>query len=195
MFSVAQTPSMSTCHPACEAQTTDTWATRHIAALYMTYLTSGGDASTFENVYNPEEMTAALHKAVATVIRLQNQILGTAKRANSLNICVTDGIHLIAYRFRNHKTSQPPSLYWSTRAGVTLNRKYPDNPDGIAGPQRYTGIPEERHGTHLIVASEPSTYQESDWDLIGRNQFLVSGAGGTFEVGDCPYGTDWDGSD
>lgn len=161
----------------------------------MTYLTSSGDASTFENIYSPQEMTAALHKAVATIIGLQHKILGSAKRANSLNLCATDGVHLIAYRFRNHKTSQPPSLYYSTKAGVTLNRKYPDNADGVARPQRYVGIPEERHGDHLIVASEPSTYKENDWELIGRNQYLVSGPSGIFEVEDCPYGAGWDGLD
>lgn len=161
----------------------------------MTYLTKGGDASTFQTIYTPQEMTTALHKAVATIVNLQQQILGLAKRANSLNLCATDGITLIAYRFRNHKTSQPPSLYYSTKAGVTLNRKYPDNADGAARPNRYAGIEASRHGDHLIVASEPSTYKESDWELIGRNQFLVSGSGGKFEVGNCPYGVEWDGLD
>ncbi|CAK1366529.1 putative glutamine amidotransferase DUG3 [Cercospora beticola] len=167
----------------------------HIAGLYMTYLTRGGDATTFYYTYSAQEMKAALHKAVATVVGLQQKILGVAKRANSLNLCATDGVSLVACRFRNHKTSLPPSLYYSTKAGVTLNRKYPDNADGIPHPKRDVGIPEQRHGEHLIVASEPSTYVEQDWELIGRNQFLVSGSDGIFEVGDCPYGTEWDGLD
>lgn len=161
----------------------------------MTYLTQGGDATTFYYTYSAQEMKAALHKAVATVVGLQQKILGVAKRANSLNLCATDGVSLVACRFRNHKTSLPPSLYYSTKAGVTLNRKYPDNADGIPHPKRDVGIPEQRHGEHLIVASEPSTYVERDWELIGRNQFLVSGPDGIFEVGDCPYGTEWDGLD
>ena len=168
---------------------------RHIAGLYMTYLTKGGDASSFEKIYTAHEMTAALHKAVATIVNLQQQILGSAKRANSLNLCATDGVTLIAIRFRNHATSQPPSLYYSTKAGITLNRKYPDNADGVARPNRDQGISAERHGDHLIVASEPSTYQESDWELIGRNQFLVSQPGALVTIGDCPYEVGWDGLD
>ncbi|KAM3417328.1 hypothetical protein BST61_g5580 [Cercospora zeina] len=167
----------------------------HVAGLYMTYLTQGGDATTFQYMYSTREMTAALHKAVATIVGLQQKYLGVAKRANSLNLCVTDGVSLVACRFRNHKASLPPSLYYSTKAGVTLNRKYPDNADGNPHPKRYVGIPEQRHGQHLIVASEPSTYVEADWELIGRNQFLASGPDGFFEVGDCPYGTEWDGLD
>ncbi|KAI5364782.1 putative glutamine amidotransferase type 2 domain, nucleophile aminohydrolase [Septoria linicola] len=164
----------------------------HIAGLYMTYLTEGGDASTFDKTYPEHEMAVAMHKAVATIVSLQQKLLGPAKRANSLNLCATDGVRLVAYRFRNHKTSQPPSLYYSTKAGVTLNRKYADNADGAPHADRDAGIPAERHGDHLIVASEPSTYKESDWQLIGRNQFLIAGPDGSFEVTDCPYGADWD---
>lgn len=163
-----------------------------MAALYMSYLTNGGDATTFENTYPLEEMASALNRAVATIISLQHQRLGPKKRANSLNLCVTDGIKLIACRFRNHRTSQPPSLYYSTKAGVTLNRKYPDNADGASHPKREIGIPEEKHGEHLIVASEPSTYKEEDWELIGRNQLLMAGPDGVFEIRDCPYVDDWD---
>lgn len=57
---------------------------------------------------------------------------------------------------------------------------------------REIGIPEEMHGKHLIVASEPSTYREEDWELIGKNQILVAGSDGVFKVEDVPYGQGWD---
>ncbi|KXT04020.1 hypothetical protein AC579_5436 [Pseudocercospora musae] len=172
------------------------WALhRHVAALYMTYLTNGGDASSFEQTYSIHEMTEALHKAVVTIITLQQKRFGHKKRPNSLNLCATDGIKLVAYRFRNHRTSQPPSLYYSTKAGVTLNRKYPDNADGVQHPKREIGIPEEKHGEHLIVASEPSTYKEADWELIPRNSYLAAGPDGVFEVKECPYVDDWNAED
>lgn len=166
-----------------------------MAGLYMTYLTNGGDASSFEKSYSIHEMTEALHKAVATIITLQQKRLGDNKRPNSLNLCATDGIKLVAYRFRNHRTSQPPSLYYSTKAGVTLNRKFPDNADGVQHPKREIGIPEEKHGEHLIVASEPSTYKEADWELIPRNSYLAAGPDGVFEVKECPYVEDWNAED
>ncbi|CAK3829209.1 glutamine amidotransferase DUG3 [Lecanosticta acicola] len=165
----------------------------HIAGLYMTYLTSSSTSKTpFEELYPIQAMAASLHKTVATVLAFQQLRLGAHKKPNSLNLCVTDGVHLLAYRFRNHRTSQPPSLYYSTKAGTTLNRKYRDSPDGIDAPQREVGIPEELHGKHLIVASEPSTYKEEDWELIGKNQILISGPDGVFTVEDVPYGQGWD---
>ncbi|KAK4502025.1 hypothetical protein PRZ48_007836 [Zasmidium cellare] len=164
----------------------------HIAGLYMTYLTKNGDATTFEKQYTANEMAEAMHQAVATIVGLQHKVFGDKKKPNSLNLCATDGVSLVAYRFRNHRTSQPPSLYYSTKAGTTLNRKYPDHPDGANVPNRDFGIPEERHGRHLIIASEPSTYKESDWELFGKNQFLIAGPDGPFEIKDVPYGIGWD---
>ncbi|KAK4622009.1 putative glutamine amidotransferase DUG3 [Fulvia fulva] len=167
----------------------------HIAALYMSYLTKFGTASTFENEYPIAEMAAAMHRAVATIMAIQQKNFGSKKKPNSLNLCATDGSKLIAYRFRNHKTSQSPSLYYSTKAGMTLNRKYPDHASGIETPNRWAGIPEEQHGKHLIIASEPSTYKEEDWEVIGRNQFLIADADGVFKVEDCPYYEGWDAAD
>jgi glutamine amidotransferase len=92
---------------------------RHIAGLYMTYLTKGGDASTFEKEYTAQEMAEAMHRAVATIVGLQHKMFDDKKKANSLNICATDGVKLIAYRFRNHWRSQPPSLYYSTKVSVS----------------------------------------------------------------------------
>ncbi|KAK5111439.1 hypothetical protein LTR62_004891 [Meristemomyces frigidus] len=165
----------------------------HMAALYMTYLTSSGDASSFLRTYTLEQMATAMHKTVSTIISAQLKTLGRAKAApNSLNLCATDGTKLIAYRFRNHGTEQPPSLYYSTKAGTTLNRKYPDRPDGKDVEGRYQGLDVEQHGEHLIVASEPSTYKEEDWHLIGKNQCVLAESGGKFEVRDVPYRAEWD---
>jgi len=167
----------------------------HIAALYMTYLTDSGDAASFEKEYPVEKMAEAVYRAVATVISLQKNVLDDASKPNSLNLCATDGTKLIAYRFRNHATEQPPSLYYSTKAGTTLNRKNPDHPDGIDVPGRYSGKNVEDHGRHLIVASEPSTYKKEDWHLIGKNQCVLAESSGRFEVRDVPYEKGWDSED
>ena len=163
----------------------------------MTYLTDSGDATSFEKEYSVDAMANAMHRAVATVLNLQREIIGDDKRSpNSLNLCVTDGIKLVAYRFRNHATSQPPSLYYSTKAGTTLNRKYPGDADGrdILGlaPKRKYRRAESEHGKHLIVASEPSTCHMEDWELIGKNQCVLADANGRFEVQDVPYEKEWD---
>ena len=67
-----------------------------------------------------------MRKTIGTVVQLQRQRLGDKAEPNSLNLATTDGSQLVAFRFRNHAVEQPPSLYWSNKAGVTLNRKYPD---------------------------------------------------------------------
>ncbi|KAK3111080.1 hypothetical protein LTR53_014009, partial [Teratosphaeriaceae sp. CCFEE 6253] len=120
------------------------------------------------------------------------KLLGRKAAPNSLNLCATDGSKLITYRFRNHATQEPPSLYYSTKAGTTLNRKYPDHPDGVDIPGRFSGKDVEGHGEHLIVASEPSTYKEEDWVLVGKNQYVMADLQkGVMKVGGVPYEVSW----
>lgn len=143
--------------------------TEHVAALYMSNL---GDE--WETTYPLAHMKEALDKTIGTIIRLQRKLLPKEERdeANSLNLCTTDGAKLVACRFRNHPTEQPPSLYYSTAAGSTLNRKYPghpDDPEGMLNTDVGDGMKRtEEHGNHVIVASEPTTFQPSEWSLIGE---------------------------
>lgn len=184
--------------------------TEHFAALYISYLMFGSEASApstvpeasnekWERTHSTAEMLKALQHAVNTVIDLQQKVLGDKAEPNDLNVCVTDGKQLVAMRYRNHLTEQPPSLYYSTSAGVTLNRKYPDHPDGAKcpnGPARGGAEKEmgqnsgakaaghnphahknsEEHGRHVIVASEPITYKDREWKLIEKNHAVVFSA-------------------
>jgi len=146
----------------------------HAAALYMTNLTNGGDKSSWQKEYALEDMFNAIQKTVVQILELQKKIVKDANTPNSLNFCTTDGSKLLAIRFRNHASQQPPSLYWSEFAGRTLNTKYPGNPDGkdIANEQAVLGD-NERIGKHTIVASEPTTYDEGEWNLINKNCALL----------------------
>jgi glutamine amidotransferase len=63
---------------------------------------------------------------------------------------------------------------------VTLNRKYPDHPDGLENPWAYKDS--EEHGSHVIVASEPTTYKKEQWNLIPKNHSLAVGKDGQVEV-------------
>jgi len=98
----------------------------HVAALYITYLTEGKGKASWEKQYTVHQMRDAMRKIVGTVVQLQRKKFRDKAEPNSLNIATTDGQQLVAFRFRNHAVEQPPSLYYSTKAGVTLNRKYPD---------------------------------------------------------------------
>lgn len=143
--------------------------------------------------HTPSEINAALSQTIATVIDIQREMFGDAAKPNDLNIAVTDGRSFVACRFRNHATEQPPSLYYSTTAGATLNRQYPDHPAGPSGPNGHNKQEgkhseghnpharkgSEEHGKHVIVASEPTTYKDKEWTLIEKNRVvLVDSAGG-----------------
>jgi len=194
--------------------------------VYFTFL--GED---YEKTYTIDEMRMALEKAVSTVIDLQKQeraekdsegngtTTGTVVEPSSLNLCTTDGTQLLAFRFRNSSQDleQPPSLYYSTKAGPTLNRKYQGHPDRVSDsstvrPENHDASAAARqqeemirhwskatanrgqasegtrhgseHGKHVIVASEPTTFDQNEWELIGKNQCVMVGADMSVRVED-----------
>lgn len=67
-----------------------------------------------------------------------------------------------------------------TLSGTTLNRKYPDHPDGAKNPR--ASKPATAHGKHIIVASEPTTYKMEQWNLIEKNHAVVVEADGEFTL-------------
>lgn len=123
----------------CEAMCQEAYAhiqggtdTEHFAALLMTMLctmpSQAGDdqiPSGWEEYHTTEQLEEALARTITTINTIQAEVLGTDAGPNDLNIAITDGQSLVACRYRNHPAEQPPSLYYSTKAGVTLNRQYP----------------------------------------------------------------------
>ncbi|TVY81059.1 putative glutamine amidotransferase DUG3 [Lachnellula suecica] len=195
--------------------------TEHFAALFMSFLCPSSQAiptpgdegegevpAAWEQYHSPQELHAALSKTIAAVINIQTTLLGPKAQPSDLNIAVTDGKSLVACRFRNHATEQPPSLYYSSTAGVTLNRQYPDHPDGAKGPHGsgkgksangkkavegaeghnpHAKKNAGEHGSHVIVASEPTTYKDAEWTLIEKNHVVLVGSGGKIEVEHMSY--------
>ncbi|KDQ54628.1 hypothetical protein JAAARDRAFT_160703 [Jaapia argillacea MUCL 33604] len=149
----------------------------HLAGLFFTMMEeqNGGGASVWDDEHPLENVKKALESAIAKIIEIQKRVLsqkGIPFEASSLNVAITDGNQLLAIRFRNHPTQHPPSLYFSTTAGIALNRKYPGHPDmeGDGGAKAV-----EEHGNHVIVASEPTTFKKDDWELIDKNECLMVG--------------------
>jgi glutamine amidotransferase len=194
--------------------------TEHFAALLMTFLcpsnttapelssspsneeSEGAIPAAWGKHHTATQMKEALLQTIATIISLQKSTLATPQ-PNDLNIAVTDGRSLVACRFRNHATEQPPNLYYSTTAGVTLSRQYPDHPDGANGPygggngrsvngkeavegaegyNPYASKDAGEHGRHVIVASEPSTYKIAEWTLVKKNHVVIVEGGELVEV-------------
>ncbi|CAF9916559.1 MAG: hypothetical protein HETSPECPRED_002949 [Heterodermia speciosa] len=154
----------------------------HAAALYITNLTNHGTKDTWEKEYPLPEMLKAMNKTLVQIMELQQKQLGDKKAPNSLNFCATDGKKMVATRFRNHTSQQPPSLYWSEFAGRTLNQKFPGHPDSASQTNDQASKGEdERIGKHTIVASEPTTYDDAEWHLISKNCALTVDEFGTEE--------------
>jgi len=137
----------------------------------------------WEKHHTPRQLCDALARTISTIIAIQQEVLSLEAKPNSLNIAITDGKSLIACRYRNHAMEQPPSLYYSTTAGITLNRQFPDQPDGANGSKRSRKVESanrtkaveileghnpfatrdaREHGIHFIVASEPTTYKVAE---------------------------------
>ncbi|KAJ7031821.1 N-terminal nucleophile aminohydrolase [Mycena alexandri] len=162
----------------------------HLAMLFFTYLARRVDVhgpQVFEVQHPLSDVKAALEEAITTVIRLQREALAEggagapAFEPSSLNVAITDGSRLLAVRFRDHPTEHPPSLYLSTTAGATLNRKYPGHPDAdhprnqAAAQEGPNGAENAAHGEHVVIASEPTTYKKEEWELIHKNECIMVG--------------------
>ncbi|KAJ8123326.1 hypothetical protein ONZ43_g697 [Nemania bipapillata] len=146
--------------------TTDT---EHLAALYVTFLTSYGSEASWQKEYTLKAMKSALVRTVTCVMEMQRKSLGSKATPNGLNLCATDGRKLVACRFRNHVSEQPASLYWSDDAGTTLNRKFSNGGGNETGALYSSG----RTGKHVIVASEPTTKVDREWTLINKNHLII----------------------
>lgn len=149
----------------------------HLAALFFTCLEENKGAKAWENSHTLGEVKHALERAITMVLDMQKQVIAPEKlEASSLNLAITDGEQLLTIRFRNHATQHPPSLYFSTTAGVSLNRKFPGHPDKNGEDNGLRNLKQaEQHGAHIIVASEPSTFRSEDWELIKKNESIMVG--------------------
>ena len=147
--------------------TTDT---EHCAALFFTHL--GDD---WKISLPLEALKEAMKKTIKDILALIDQSAESGEEElldSSLNFAVTDGSQVLAVRYSSMGNCDPPSLYYSTKAGPTLNRKYPDHPDGKV-PKKPPKLDTKGHGKHVIIASEPNTYKGEDWHLVPPNSFIL----------------------
>ena len=157
--------------------TTDT---EHLAALFFTNLESVKEGvRAWEETHSLDDIKKTIEATITQIFALQRQVVASGTPdPSSLNIAITDGEQLFTMRFRNDPDpdQHPPSLYVSTTAGVAMNRKFPGHPDKD-GANNGKGLLKlrEEHGDHVIVASEPTTFNLEDWRLIPKNKFIMVG--------------------
>lgn len=152
----------------------------HLAALTFTILEKKKGPRAWEESHPVEELRRALEDAIKQVIVLQIQVsTPDTFQASSINVAITDGHQLLAIRFRNHLKEHPPSLYTSRTAGTLLNRKFEGNPNN-SGPnlfqKKFPNLQLKApslHKPHVVVCSEPTTYDERDWKLVPKNTGIM----------------------
>lgn len=128
--------------------------------------------------YSPTALQSALRGAILDIENLISSVGGynSTSTHSALNLVITDGTQLLATRYAYPVGREPPSLYVSTEAGPTLNRKFPGHPDGpregeVLGARRKR----EEHGKSVIVASEPVTWKKEEWTLMEPNTLVFVG--------------------
>jgi glutamine amidotransferase len=97
----------------------------HIFALFLTVLYANYPASNDLAGYLPiapslDETILALNKTISTLLSLCEEV--EIEDACSLNLCLTDGVNIIATRFRNGP-QMPPSLYYNYGADFTCDEQ------------------------------------------------------------------------
>ena len=78
---------------------------------------------------------------------------------------------------------------------MTLNRKYPGHPNinskspsTAAIAKQHTGHKAaSEHGKHVIVSSEPTTYEEKEWKLIPKNNIVLVDETGNLSMRPLEY--------
>ena len=63
------------------------------------------------------------------------------------------------------------------------------SPDGKENTRAHKRA--EEHGSHVIVASEPSTYNAKEWDLIEKNYCLMVSTAGKAQLEKVEYPQEW----
>ena len=141
--------------------------------------------------YDAKVLEKAVFKAICIIIKANKG------KANSINIAITDGETIIATRYRNSATEEPPSLYFHLGPMPGEKSWDLDNAEGLAGFDRLvdhnihnnTGGPRQRRNPafqaifqkkifatqSLLVSSEPlSMTGLGNWQLCPPNCMIVA---------------------
>ena len=146
--------------------------------------------SVYEKV-EPKVLEKAVFKAICIIIK------SNKGKANSLNLAITDGETVIATRYRNSATEEPPSLYFHLGPMPGEKSWDLDNAEGLAGfdvlvdrnIHNNVGGPRQRRNPafqaifrkkifatqSLLVSSEPLSFAGlGNWQLCPPNCMIVS---------------------
>lgn len=141
---------------------------------FLTHLFPNDSSTATSALVSEQRMEDALRATIDGLIQLQ-QKYGDAKdldqQSASMNFCVSNGNEIVASRMRRPITDDSPSLYYGTGATFEwceIDDKFRFTEDHDATAQRVA-----------IIASEPLTHVEEDWQVVPEETLItVSACGG-----------------
>eukprot|EP01117_Protostelium_nocturnum_P007746 TRINITY_DN2772_c0_g1_i2.p1 TRINITY_DN2772_c0_g1~~TRINITY_DN2772_c0_g1_i2.p1 ORF type:complete len:479 (-),score=126.04 TRINITY_DN2772_c0_g1_i2:77-1513(-) len=128
------------------------------AALFVQNLKGGTDIP-----HTGQALKEALLQAMLQILKLTAES-DENPGASSLNIAVTNGEIVIATRFRNSNTDEPPSLYYTKKPRYECKE---------ATSSRRRSFCETESFHSVVIASEPLSYNEEDWALVPKNHLVI----------------------
>lgn len=110
--------------------------------------------------YSTDEVKAAVLKTVALLDEWSKEAGIT--EISLMNFAVSDGQSIICTRYVNSATVEPASLFYSTGSEFVESK-----------PGTYKMCKRDRREDIIVIASEPLTYERTDWISVPPNTCLV----------------------
>jgi glutamine amidotransferase len=105
--------------------------------------------------------------ALTRTIEIINELCHGAgiDTASLLNLAVTDGVIVVCTRYSTNLAVEPASLFYSSGTRFECG-------------ERYRMLREDKRTKVTIVASEPVTFERSDWVIVPKNTLIAITAKG-----------------
>mmetsp|Transcript_29800 Transcript_29800/g.41919 ORF Transcript_29800/g.41919 Transcript_29800/m.41919 type:complete len:432 (+) Transcript_29800:68-1363(+) len=134
--------------------------TEHCAALFIQNLPNSDPYASHSGIV----MKEAMLKTMRQILKLTAEAADLPE-PSSLNFAVTNGEVVIATRFRNSVSEEPPSLYYTKKLKYrcTEGKEFKCRSSEFS-PQKFRSV---------VISSEPLTYNEDDWALIPKNHMMI----------------------
>ncbi|KAI0226416.1 glutamine amidotransferase subunit [Massospora cicadina] len=110
--------------------------------------------------YGPQELKEAMLQTIARIGELSAEF--NIQTSSLLNFAVTDGETVVCTRYNSSEGEPAASLYYSS--GTRFERYATD---------RYRMVKADRREHMIVIASEPLTFEETDWLPIPNNHLVV----------------------
>eukprot|EP01083_Nonionella_stella_P240326 840219_1 len=155
---------LSLVHGSCDSE--------YAFMLFLNYMYEKKGSLDFSGMeVTGNDLKNVLVNTIRNIVRLCDEAGVT--QASSLNFAVTDGSSVVATRFRNSESEDPPTLY------ITHGHSFGGNHDEKVGdPHINRPLPGTEAETNLfemaVISSEPLSYVNSSrWHLIPKDQIIL----------------------